>query len=294
LHTGNRERDAVGKGRKENRPTVSSGPGDQLIQLQELQALQQETDAALLSLFTLVNGGSRPPDEAYERYLGLARTLVAGIAAFERDSPGGFDMSAFAQPLVQWLSMYADHRHAAGDSEAAQQLRQEADELTIAYLESGATALVRRDRAMQAAVEGRFHDALIGLADARTIFATTGKVLDKVQTDVQLANIYEWLGDYARARATLEAAHGEVAPLLAAGPPSTAQVSAAIGRQLAAMMRGEATTAGEDAQALQRIAYEVVQGAPAVAVLVFSSPHQRPVVLIRRCPPRAAARPDVG
>jgi CHAT domain-containing protein/tetratricopeptide (TPR) repeat protein len=248
------------KKKKKNRPTVSDGQGDQLIQLQELGALQQETNAALLSLFALVSGGSRPPDEAYERYLGLARRLVAGVAAFERDSPGGFDVSGFAQPLVQWLSMYADHRQAAGDAEAAEQLRQEADELTIAYLEHGATALVRRDRAMQAAMEGRFHDALIGLADARMTFAEAGMVLDKVQTDVQLANIYEWLGDYARALATLEGAHDEVAPRLAAGPPSRAQVSSAVERQLAGMMRGEVTTVGEDAQALQRIAYEVVQG----------------------------------
>jgi CHAT domain-containing protein/tetratricopeptide (TPR) repeat protein len=246
--------------KNKNRPTVSDGQGDQLIQLQELGALQQETNAALLSLLALVSGGSRPPDEAYERYLGLARRLVAGAAAFERASPGGFDVSGFAQPLVQWLSMYADHRQAAGDAEAAAQLRQEADELTIAYLKPGATALVRRDRAMQAAMEGRFHDALIGLADARTTFARAGMVLDKVQTDVQLANIYEWLGDYARALATLEDAHGAVAPRLAAGPPSTAQVDSAVERQLAGMRRGENTKEGEDAQALQRIAFELVQG----------------------------------
>jgi CHAT domain-containing protein/tetratricopeptide (TPR) repeat protein len=248
------------KKKKKNRPTVSNGQGDQLIQLQELGALQQETNAALLSLLALVSGGSRPPDEAYERYLGLARRLAAGAAAFERASPGGFDVSSFAQPLVQWLSMYADHRQAAGDAKAAEQLRQEADELTIAYLKPGATALVRRDRAMQAAMEGRFHDALIGLADARTTFAKAGMVLDKVQTDVQLANIYEWLGDYARALATLEDAHDAVAPQLVAGPPSTAQVDSAVERQLAGMRRGENTKEGEDAQALQRLAFELIQG----------------------------------
>jgi CHAT domain-containing protein/tetratricopeptide (TPR) repeat protein len=248
------------KNKNKNRPPVSDGQGDQLIRLQELGALQQETNTAVLSLFALVSGGSRPPDEAYERYLGLARRLVAGAAAFERDSPGGFDVSSFAQPLVQWLSMYADHRQAAGDAQAAEQLRQEADELTLAYLKPGATALVRRDRAMQAAMEGRFHDALIGLADARTTFAKGGMVLDKVQTDVQLANIYEWLGDYARALATLEDAHDAVAPRLAAGPPSTAQVDSAVERQLAGLRRGENTKEGEDAQALQRIAFELVQG----------------------------------
>jgi hypothetical protein len=107
-----------------------------------------------------MDGGRRPSDDAYEHYLELARRLVAGVAAFEAESPGGFDVSGFAQPLVQWLSMYADHRQAAGDSEAANRLREEADAVAATYLGAAATARVRRDRAMLAATEGRFHDAL--------------------------------------------------------------------------------------------------------------------------------------
>jgi CHAT domain-containing protein len=226
--------------------------------MQNLAALQQEANAALFALFA---GGDRPPNEAFDRYLPLARRLVAGVADFEKDYPGTFDVGGYAQPLVQWLSMYADHRQNDGDAEAAKRLRQEADELTAAYLGGTATAHVRRDRAMQAAMEGRFNDALSGLDDAQTTFADAGLVLDKVQTQVQVANIYEWLGDYERALKTLQTAHDEVASQLAAGPPSTAQVASAIRRQLAGVMtHGESTKDGEDAQALQRIAYEVIQG----------------------------------
>ena len=236
---------------------MSDGPQDPLVRMQELAALQQESNVAMLAL---VGGGLRPPDEAYERYLGLARRLVAGVADFEKDSQGTFDVGGFAQPLVQQLSIYADHRQDAGDAEAAERLRQEADDLTVAYLGPAATAMVRRARAMEAAMEGRFHDALIGLADARTTFAEAGMLLDKVQTDVELASIYEWLGDYDRALATLQAAHDEVAPQLAAGPPSTAQVADSLERQLTGMMQGQDTREGEEALALQRIAYEVIQG----------------------------------
>jgi tetratricopeptide (TPR) repeat protein len=225
--------------------------------MQELAALQQESNVAMLAL---VGGGLRPPDEVYERYLGLARRLVAGVADFEKDSQGTFDVGGLAQPLVLQLSIYADHRQNAGDAEAAKRLRQEADDLTVSYLGPAATAMVRRTRAMEAAMEGRFHDALMGLADARTTFAEAGMLLDKVQTDVQLASIYEWLGDYERALATLQAAHDEVAPQLAAGPPSTAQVAESLERQLTGMMRGQDTREGEEALALQRIAYEVIQG----------------------------------
>ena len=123
-----------------------------MARLQELAALQQQTNTALL---TLVDGGRRPSDDAYERYLALARRLVVGVAAFEADSPDAFDVSGFAQPLVQWLSMYADHRQAAGDMEVAKGLRVEADAVTARYLGATAAAAVRRDRAMLAATEGR-------------------------------------------------------------------------------------------------------------------------------------------
>jgi CHAT domain-containing protein len=227
--------------------------------MQELAALQQETNAVVLALY---NAGLRPPNEMYERYLGLARRFLKDAADFEKDYPGTIDVAGMAaQPLVQWLSMYADNRQDDGDAEAAKRLRQEADELTVAYLGPSATAHVRRERAMQAAMEGRFNEALSGLAEVRAAFADAGLVLDKVQTDVQIANIYEWLGDYDRALKTLQAAHDEVAPQLAAGPPSTAQVASAIGRQLAGVVtQGENTKEGEDTQALQRIAYEVIQG----------------------------------
>jgi CHAT domain-containing protein len=238
-------------------PIMSDTHRDPLVRLQEMAALQQETNAAL---FALLGGGDRPPAEAFERYFGLGRRLVAGVADLEADSPGSFDVAGFAQPLVQWLSMYADHRQDDGDAEAARQLRQEADDLTVTYLGSAATAMIRRDRAMQAATEGRFNEALSGLADAQSTFADAGMILDKVQTDLQIANVYEWLGDYQRAQKTLEAAHDQVAPQLAAGPPSTAQAAAGLARQLAEIMQGDNTKEGEDLFALQRIAFEVVQG----------------------------------
>jgi CHAT domain-containing protein len=236
---------------------MSDKQEDLMVRLQELAALQQETTAALLALLA---GGDRPPNEAFDRYLPLARRLVASVADFEARSTGGFDVAGFAQPLVQWLSMYADHRQNDGDAEAAKQLRKEADELTARYLGAAAAAKVHRERAMQAAMEGRFNDALIGLGDACTTFAEAGLILDKVQTELQIANVYEWLGDYARALATLQAAHEEVAPSLAAGTPTTAQVVSSLQQQLTGMMRGENTKEGEDAQALQRIAVEVIQG----------------------------------
>ena len=229
---------------------------DQLARLQELAALQQQTHTAMLAL---LDAGSRPSDETYDRYLALARRLVVGVASFEAESPGGFDVSGFAQPLVKWLTMYADHHQAAGDSQAAQRLRDEAGAVTSTYLGATAAAAFSRDQAMLAATEGRFHEALSALASARVTFDDAGEILDTVQTDLQLANIYEWLGDYERSLAIVASAHDRVAPMLENGPPSTAQVNAGVARQIAGIMGGHDTGEGEGLAALQRIAFEVVQ-----------------------------------
>ena len=61
-----------------------------------------------------------------------------------------FDVSGFAQPLVQQLSMNADHRYAEDDGQTANRFRAEAGEATSNYLSPTATAAVQRDRAMLA------------------------------------------------------------------------------------------------------------------------------------------------
>ena len=221
-----------------------------------LSEIQAETMAALLALPT---AGARPDDAAYERYLPLARLLLSEVADFERAWPGSFVVAQVAQPLVQQLSIYADYRQAVGDRDHAQLLRAEADDLTARHLGAAAAAAVHRGRAMEAAAEGRFHVALESLDRVRSVFAAAGDTLAVVQTELQLANMYEWLGDIERALDVLRAAHAQVAPQLAGGPPSTEDVRAALERQGESIVSGRPTREGEDALALARIASEVWQ-----------------------------------
>ena len=225
--------------------------------LPALAILQERAGAALLAL---ANGGSRPPDVLFERYLELARMFVDQATRFEQASPGFFDLQTVALPLVQQLSTYADHKKAAGDRATSRRLRQEADRVVARYLDAAATAAVRRERAMDAAAEGRFQDALIGLQDAAAVFTEKGDVLETVSTELQLANVYEWLGDHDRALQTLSRAHQRVAPLLSQGPPSAADVASALRRQISAIMAGGKNTRhGEQLLALRNFANEVVQ-----------------------------------
>jgi CHAT domain-containing protein len=225
-------------------------------QLQALSVLQAEALAALTALGA---AGDRPPNDAYERYLAPARKLLKGSAAYVAAVPGGLDLAGLARPVVQQLGMYADHLQADGDRAGADALRQEADTITACYLDEAATAEVRRDRAMLAATEGRFNEALSGLESARSVFAADGKVLEQVQTELKIANVYEWLGDYERALAALETAHAAVAPLLEQGPPTQSTVNLLIKEQFEAISSGAASSAGTDAMRLRGIAYEVIQ-----------------------------------
>jgi tetratricopeptide (TPR) repeat protein len=224
--------------------------------LLRLSSLQAKANAALAGLFVQ---GLQPTDSAYQRYLPVARELVAGVADYERQWPGSFVVSEFAQPLVQQLSIYADHLQARGDRPAARRLRAEADALTAELLGPGAAALVHRQRAMEAAADGRFQDALLGLDAARSAFSAQGDDLAAVLTDMQLANVYEWLGDLDRALTVLRGAHARVESRLVDGPPSGRAVLGALGRQLFSILRGKLTREGEDALTLQRIASEVLQ-----------------------------------
>ncbi len=203
----------------------------------------------------LAFGGQRPPDEAYEHYLALARRFLAGVVA---DAAGFLSLESVAEPLVQQLSIYADHLEAAGDAARARSCRAEADLLAARYLDPVAAAAVTRDRAMEAATAGRFHEALMMLDQVNDIFVTAGETLAAAQTAVQLANLYEWLGDYDRALTTLESvpddvqsAPADVSLSLRHVSLSLADVAASTEAQLAGMMR--ARTAFEILQARGRI-----------------------------------------
>ena len=112
---------------------------------------------------------------------------------------------------------------------------------------------------MLAAGDGHFNEALVGLESARSAFDAAGDGVERVQTELKIANVYEWLGDYERALSVLATAHAAVAPLLGEEPPSGAEVSALIREQFEAIAKGASSTAGTDAMRLRQIGYEVIQ-----------------------------------
>ena len=197
---------------------------------------------------------------AWERYFAAARDFVAVTAWFGARWGPVLPLSEVTQPFVQALLIRADHAVAAGDHARATAYRSEADELTEKHLDAVGAAKVHRSRAMDAAVQGRFHESLVALDAVRSVFLEAGAALEVARTALQLANLYEWLGDSDRALAALQSVREDTAEQRAAGPSSGQEVLAAIQRQLADIAAGGSVSQeGEEALLLRGIAGELLQ-----------------------------------
>ncbi len=228
------------------------------VALAELSELQTKAMQALMATFD----GGQIDYERIGSYLPLAREFLLQTEHYEQRWPGSFEIEPVASPLVQQLAMYAGWVESEGDRETAARLRQEADEIAARHLSGEQHAGRLRARAMEAAAAGQFQDALVGLETAEQAFVADGRPIEAAQTLLQLANVYEWLGDYDRALTTMDTAHSLAAERLAGGPPSRTAVAASIGKQLWQILRhGDAQEReGEDALSLRRLHYELIQG----------------------------------
>jgi CHAT domain-containing protein/tetratricopeptide (TPR) repeat protein len=230
---------------------------DQTADLVALSAVQTEAMEAFQT--AVVAARATGQQVAFETYFSRARRLLAEAERYNARWPSFLNLSDVAQPLVQQLLIRADHAAAAGDRTRAESYRAEALNLTARYLGPVAAANVRRGQVIQLAAEGRFHEALESLEAARRTFIEAREVLAAAQSVLELANLYEWLGDYERALEALASVREQTADQLASGPPSGEQVLDAIIRQVDAIAEGTPTREGEDAIALRRIAYELIQ-----------------------------------
>ena len=230
-------------------------------QYQAMLALSSAQTAQLPLLLALVKPAEQIPRADFEAYFASARRYLTQLVTFDQRWPTVVDVPGAVRPLVQQLGICADAAQGRGERADADRLRAEADDLGARYLTGEAAAELRRDRAMQSAVNGRFPEALDGLDAAQAGYAAAGNRIQAAQTLTQLANVLEWLGDYERALDRLAAAEAAVAPDLAGGPPSDQDVSRAIAEQLAAISRGEdaAGRVGETALGLRRIFVEILQ-----------------------------------
>jgi tetratricopeptide (TPR) repeat protein len=86
----------------------------------------------------------------------------------------------------------------------AEQHRNEAMSLSTRHFGEAGDAESARSRAASLIALARFNEALMALAKARAFYERSGDLVGLVRVTIDMVDIYQWLGDYARAKSELE------------------------------------------------------------------------------------------
>jgi hypothetical protein len=185
--------------------SVGSDPSELFAAIQQQHALTQEASMNLLRLSQSNDLAGRR--DAHRVYRQNATTL---LDPQRRHNESGWlspwPLEQVAQPLVQNSMVEADISAAFGEGEEADQLREFAMKVAVAYLDASALARVRREAANGLAAEGRFNESMATLDDLRAQFAADGDVIQVAQTALDQSVVLEWLGDAERALTTIKEA----------------------------------------------------------------------------------------
>ncbi|WP_270023845.1 CHAT domain-containing protein [Solirubrobacter phytolaccae] len=233
---------------------------DDMAELIAIAGAQTATHQAMVRAVAERSDPRHDAGPAFEHYFTHARALVARMEAANERWPGLVTSETIvgtASSLAQHLAMQADYEDANGDRERARGLRDESAHFAGRYMPAGGRAGMRRAEAMGLAMQGEFNAALLALDEAREAFVAAHRLDDAAQTSLYQANLYEWLGDVDRAVDVLAQVRAALAPRLAGGAPSAADVATRIDEQFRAIMQGIASQAGEDALRLRIVAFEM-------------------------------------
>ncbi|HOC00654.1 MAG TPA: CHAT domain-containing protein [Verrucomicrobiota bacterium] len=162
----------------------------------------------------------------------LIEALIEQLKAAEQNNALYPDTPFALQPtvgqLVNALLTQSDVIEAEGDLEKAESVREKATRLSQKYLPPVDAAERQRQRASSLIAQGRFHEALLALTEARDLFEIRGDRLPMATVVVNLAGILEWLGDFERARAEARRALDLIGPLPEGGAPRMSHVLALV------------------------------------------------------------------
>jgi tetratricopeptide (TPR) repeat protein len=190
--------------------------GEMLLQLagQQGRVMRTMTEAELLK----AAGDAPRAHAAYQAHLDVSREYLKGIEAYNRAYPETpFTVPDVVQPIVNALLTTADVASALGKQQEAQRLRTEAQVLVRTYLGAKAQAEVDRSLAGAWTLEGRFNEAIVALLHARDMCLAQQDDDGLVRVTLDLADIFQWLGDYGRAAEELARADEAVAPRVPQG-----------------------------------------------------------------------------
>ncbi len=177
----------------------------------ELFSCQQQASSAMMEAQRLrssgdVDGALRAQRREIETWK-KAWELVRKIREL---GPSPLEPGTFVQPLRNALFIAADLEWSLGNRDGSEALREEAMELARQHQGESDVMRARRERASGRAFAGRFNEALDDYGVVFEYFQKHDLVGDALRSAVDQAGLYEWLGDYERALATLEKAEAIV------------------------------------------------------------------------------------
>jgi CHAT domain-containing protein/predicted Zn-dependent protease len=188
---------------------------------------------------------------AYREYVQAARTHLRQTIDFNSCFPESpFGVPEVAQPLVNALMVSADVESSLGQRNAAEAMRIEASALSREYLGRGGTADTKRARAASLTLEGRFNEAIMALMEARDVLLEADDKITLARIAIDIADVWQWLGDYTRAMEEIDHARSIIAPFVGDKPVTQANLLSGVMGSIASIMAGKGDS-GQGVQAAQ-------------------------------------------
>lgn len=157
--------------------------------------------------------------KAYQEYVQAGRNYLNGIVDFNSFFPESpLSVREVAQTLVNALMVSSDIESSLGQRDAAEALRVEAMSVSRKYLGRTANADNLRSQAASLKLEGRFNEAIVALMEARDVVIESDDKVALARIAIDIADIWQWLGDFSRALEEINHAHLIIEPIVGDKP----------------------------------------------------------------------------
>ncbi|MFZ3168609.1 MAG: CHAT domain-containing tetratricopeptide repeat protein [Candidatus Methanoperedens sp.] len=156
----------------------------------------------------------------YDRLIAVSYEYLQLALLHNRYHEYPVEITSIVQPLLDTLLIQADILQAKGDIPTSEKLWADAQKLSKEHLGSSEVAEIERSRSVSIVSQGRFNEALVGLAASKDFFQQEGNMLKLARTTLDMVSILNWLGDFNRALSELSNVSGLIAPLILEKAPT--------------------------------------------------------------------------
>lgn len=201
---------------------------------------KRTTDLFLQAEAAKVSGDYVTAYTQYTEYISQGRTyLNAAIVFNERFPDANSTLEEIVRPIVNALMVGADIAHSLGKRDEAEPLRKEAGVLSKKYLGRQGSAESERSQAALLILEGRFNEAIVSLMNARDFIVESGDNVSLARISIDVADLFQWLGDYSRARDEIDHAGAIIEPLVGEKGITQSYVLGGVLGSIASIMQGK-------------------------------------------------------